>query len=41
VDGARGLRLDTFLIEGYQYPGVNHNLDPATRCAPYPWKELA
>ena len=24
-----------------QYPGINHNLDQATRCASYPWKELA
>jgi len=41
VDHARRLGLDTFLIEGYQYPGINHNLDQATRCAQYPWKELA
>ncbi len=36
-----GSGFDTFLIEGYQYPGINHNLDQATRCAQYPWKELA
>jgi len=30
-----------FVIEGYQYPGINHNLDQATRCAAYPWTELA
>ena len=36
-----GSGFDTFLIEGYQYPGINHNLDQATRCAAYPWKELA
>jgi len=36
-----GSRFDTFLIEGYQYPGINHNLDQATRCAQYPWTELA
>ncbi len=27
-----GSGFDTFLIEGYQYPGINHNLDEATRC---------
>src|ERR1035437_5570647 len=31
-----GSGFDTFLIEGYQYPGINHNLDQATRCAQYP-----
>ena len=36
-----GSGFDTFLIEGYQYPGINHNLDQAIRCAQYPWKELA
>ena len=36
-----GSGFDTFLIEGYQYPGINHNLDQASRCAAYPWKELA
>jgi hypothetical protein len=36
-----GSGFDTFLIEGYQYPGINHNLDQATRCAQYPWKELS
>jgi hypothetical protein len=36
-----GSGFDTFIIEGYQYPGINHNLDQATRCAQYPWKELA
>jgi hypothetical protein len=36
-----GSGFDTFLIEGYQYPGINHNLDEATRCAQYPWKELS
>ena len=36
-----GSGFDTFLIEGYQYPGINHNLDQASRCAQYPWKELA
>jgi hypothetical protein len=35
-----GSSFDTFLIEGYQYPGINHNLDQASRCAAYPWKEL-
>ncbi|MDE3166232.1 MAG: hypothetical protein KGN36_10525 [Acidobacteriota bacterium] len=36
-----GSGFDTFIIEGYQYPGIDHNLDQATRCAQYPWKELA
>jgi hypothetical protein len=36
-----GSSFDTFLIEGYQYPGINHNLDQTSRCAQYPWKELA
>jgi len=36
-----GSGFDTFLIEGYQYPGINHDLDHATRCAKYPWTELA
>ncbi|MGD0497538.1 MAG: hypothetical protein ABSC23_03780 [Bryobacteraceae bacterium] len=35
-----GSGFDTFLIEGYQYPGINHNLDQALRCAKYPWSEL-
>jgi len=26
---------------GYQYSGINHNLDQASRCAQYPWTELA
>ena len=26
-----GSGFDTFLIEGYQYPGINHNLDQASR----------
>ncbi len=41
MDARAGSGFDTFLIEGYQYPGINHNLDQATRCAQYPWKELA
>jgi hypothetical protein len=36
-----GSGFDKFIIEGYQYPGINHNLDQATRCAQYPWRELA
>ena len=31
-----GSGFDTFLIEGYQYPVINHNLDQPTRCAQYP-----
>ena len=26
-----GSGFDTFLIEGFQYPGINHNLDQAIR----------
>ena len=36
-----GSGFDTFLIEGYQYPGIDHNIDKALRCAQYPWRELA
>src|ERR1017187_3396619 len=36
-----GSGFDTFLIEAYQYPGIHHNLDQATPCAQYPWKELS
>ena len=36
-----GSGFDTFLIEGDQYPDINHNLDQATRCAQYPWEELS
>jgi len=36
-----GSGFDTFLIEGYQYPGINHNPDQASRCAQHPWKELS
>ena len=36
-----GSGFDTFLIEGYQYPGIDHDLDKAVRCAAYPWRELA
>ena len=36
-----GSGFDTFLIEGYQYPGINHNLDQAVQCAQYPWTQLA
>jgi hypothetical protein len=39
--GRAGSGFDTLLIEGYQYPGIDHNLDKAVRCASYPWKELA
>ena len=35
-----GSGFDTFMIEGYQYPGIDHDLDKATRCAKYPWAEL-
>ena len=32
-----GSGFDTFLIEGYQYPESDHNLDQATWCAQYSW----
>jgi hypothetical protein len=28
--------FDTFLIESYQYPGVNHNLDQTSRASRTP-----
>jgi hypothetical protein len=36
-----GSGFDTFISEGYQYPGVEHNLDKAKRCAAYPFAELS
>jgi hypothetical protein len=36
-----GSGFDTFLCEGFQYAGVDHNLDKAKRCAAYPFTELS
>ena len=36
-----GSGLDTFLVEGFQYAGILHDLDKATRCAKYPYTELS
>lgn len=33
--------FDTFMVEGFQYAGVDHNIDKAQRCAGYPFTELA
>ena len=35
------LRIRHVLVEDQQYPGINHNLDEASRCAAYPSKELS
>jgi hypothetical protein len=35
-----GSGFDTFVIEGYQYAGIDHNLDKATLCAEYPYQQL-
>lgn len=35
-----GSGLDTLVVEGFQYPGVDHNVDQARRCAAYPFAEL-
>jgi len=36
-----GSGFDTFMSEGFQYGGINHNLDQAKRCAAYPFAELS
>lgn len=36
-----GSGFDTFLCEGFQYAGVNHNLDQAQTCASYPFAVLS
>ncbi len=36
-----GSGFDTFLCEGFQYGGVNHNLDEAQACAGYPFTVLS
>ena len=36
-----GSGWDTFLCEGFQYGGINHNIDQAQRCAAYPFTELS
>jgi hypothetical protein len=35
-----GSGFDTFLVEGFQYAGVDFNIDKAKRCAAYPFAEL-
>ena len=35
-----GSGFDTFVCEGFQYDGIDHNVDQATRCAKYPFAEL-
>ena len=35
-----GSGFDTLMSEGFQYDGINHNLDQAKRCAAYPFAEL-
>ena len=36
-----GSGFDTLMVEGFQYGGVNHNVDQAKRCAAYPFAELS
>jgi hypothetical protein len=36
-----GSGFDTFVMEGFQYPGIDHNLDKAKRCAEYAYAELS
>jgi hypothetical protein len=36
-----GSGFDTFVCEGFQYDGIDHNVDKATRCAKYPFTELS
>jgi hypothetical protein len=36
-----GSGFDTFAVEGFQYGGVDHNVDAARRCILYPFTELA
>jgi hypothetical protein len=36
-----GSGFDTFMIEGFGYNGVNHNIDAAVACAEYPYTQLA
>jgi phage tail sheath gpL-like len=36
-----GSGFDTVLCEGFQYAGVDHNLDTAKRCAAYPFAEFS
>lgn len=36
-----GSGFDTLMVEGFEYGGVDHNIDKARRCAAYPFAELA
>jgi len=36
-----GSGFDTFLCEGFEYGGIDHNIDQAQRCAAYPFAELS
>jgi hypothetical protein len=36
-----GSGFDTFMSEGFQYDGVDHDIDKAVRCAAYPFAELS
>jgi hypothetical protein len=36
-----GSGFDTFMCEGFQYGGIDHNIDKAQRCAAYPFAELS
>ena len=36
-----GSGFDTVLCEGFQYAGIDHDLDKAKRCAAYPFAELS
>lgn len=36
-----GSGFDTLTVEGFQYGGVDHNVDKARRCAGYPFAELS
>ncbi len=35
-----GSGLDSFLVEGFQFAGIERNLEKVSRCAAYPFKEL-
>ncbi len=36
-----GSGFDTLMVEGFEYPGVAHDLDKARRCVAYPFTELS
>src|ERR1051326_2847253 len=35
-----GSGFESFLCEGFQFGGINHNVDEVARCAAYPFLEL-